>query len=200
LSIFYIYCWLREFDVDGYRLDYANGPGADFWPDFRAACKQVKPHSFCFGEIVDSPEALRTCEGRLDGCLDFQVGESLRKTYDWQTWTKSDLDRFLAHHNDYFARDFLIPTFIDNHDMDRFLFIAGGDKDALRRAAARQMSLGGPPIITYGTEIGLTQTVSTRDGAGLHISRTLMEWDDRQDQDLLAYYQTLIRQRKSKRL
>jgi len=26
--------WLREFDVDGYRLDYANGPGPDFWTDF----------------------------------------------------------------------------------------------------------------------------------------------------------------------
>jgi cyclomaltodextrinase len=188
--------WLREFDIDGYRLDYANGPGASFWPDFRAACKGIKADSFCFGEIVDSPEVVRTYEGRLDGCLDFQVGEALRKTYGWQTWTEADLDRFLAHHGDYFSPDFIVPTFIDNHDMDRFLFIAGGDKDALRRAAARQMSLDGPPIIYYGTEVGLSQAVGTGHGNGLHVSRTPMVWGDEQDRDLLAYYKSLIRQRK----
>lgn len=188
--------WLREFDVDGYRLDYATGPGADFWPDFWTACKAEKPDSFCFGEIVDAPDVLRTYEGRLDGCLDFQVGEALRNTYGWQTWTEADLDRFLAHHKHYFAPEFVIPTFIDNHDMDRFLFIAAGDKKALRRAAARQMKLDGPPIIYYGTEVGLSQLVSTGNGNGLHVSRTPMLWDDEQDKDLLAYYQRLIQQRK----
>ncbi len=63
--------WLREFDVDGYRLDYANGPGPDFWTDFWAACKAEKPDCYCFGEVVDAPVVQRTYVGRLDGCLDF---------------------------------------------------------------------------------------------------------------------------------
>lgn len=186
--------WLRAFDVDGYRLDYANGPGPGFWADFRAACRAVKPDCFCFGEIVDQPSALLPYIGRLDGCLDFHLGEALRKTYAYRTWSEADFERFAARHEAYFAGqgDFLRPTFIDNHDMDRFLFAAGGDKAALRRAAAVQMRLPGPPIIYYGTEVGLSQRQGKGGTLGLESSRQPMLWGNRQDTDLLAFYRDLI--------
>jgi glycosidase len=186
--------WLRNFDIDGYRLDYANGPGPDFWSDFRAACRAEKPDCFCFGEIVDQPASLLPYIGRLDGCLDFHVGEALRKTYAYGVWTEADFFRFLERHTAYFGveGDFIRPTFLDNHDMDRFLFAARGDQAALRRAAAVQMKLPGPPIIYYGTEIGLSQQYSKEDGFGLEASRSPMRWDDQQDRDLLAYYKALI--------
>lgn len=189
--------WLREFDVDGYRLDYANGPGPGFWAEFRAACRAVKPDCFCFGEIVDQPSAWLPYLGRLDGCLDFHLGEALRKTYAYRTWTEADFERFVARHEAYFADegDFIRPTFIDNHDMDRFLFVAGGDKEALRRAAEAQMRLPGPPIIYYGTEVGLAQRQGKGGALGLESSREPMPWGDRQDADLLAFYRDLIRQR-----
>lgn len=186
--------WLREFDVDGYRLDYANGPGPDFWSDFRAGCRAEKPDCFCFGEIVDQPSALLPYIGRLDGCLDFHVGEAIRKTFAYKVWSEDDFERFLARHDEFFNRegDFIRPTFIDNHDMDRFLFAAQGDKNALRRAAAAQMRLAGPPIIYYGTEIGLKQRRSKEDGFGLEVSREPMAWGKTQDHELFAYYQSLI--------
>lgn len=189
--------WLTEFDIDGYRLDYANGPGPSFWSDFRAACKEVKPDSWCFGEVVDAPDVLQTYVGSLDGCLDFHLGATLRNTYAWQTCSEEALAQFEAHHRAYFPPEFVMPTFLDNHDMDRFLFIAGGDKDALRRAAQRQMQCVGPPIIYYGTEIGLSQPISTKDGQGLHVSRTPMLWGDQQDQALLAFYRDLIAKRRA---
>jgi hypothetical protein len=190
--------WLREFDVDGYRLDYANGPGPGFWSDFRAACRAIKSDCFCFGEIVDQPSALIPYIGRLDGCLDFHIGEALRKTYAYGVWTEADFERFRERHEAYFAQagGFIRPTFIDNHDMDRFLFAAKGDKNALRRAAAAQMRLSGPPIIYYGTEVGLTQRYSKEDGLGLEASREPMRWGGDQDQDLLAYYKSLIAARR----
>ncbi|MCB9456907.1 MAG: alpha-amylase [Anaerolineaceae bacterium] len=187
--------WLREFDVDGYRLDYALGPGPAFWGDFRAACREVKADSFCFGEVVDAPDMLRQYEGQLDGALDFHSSEALRKTFGWKTWPEAGYERFAARHTTYFPPDFLLPTFLDNHDMDRFLFIAGGDKAALRRAAAEQMRLPGPPIIYYGTEVGLSQKVGTK-GMGLHTNRVPMAWGDDQDTALLAYYTELIESRK----
>lgn len=188
--------WLREFDVDGYRLDYANGPGPDFWTDFWRACKAEKPDCFCFGEIVDVPHALRSYVGRLDGCLDFHAGDALRRTFALGRWTETDLERFLARHYRFFPDNFVLPTFIDNHDVNRFLFLAGGDKATLCRAAAAQMKLPGPPIIYYGTEVGLNQAVSIQDGAGMHINRVPMLWGDEQDRDLLAIYQRLIRERR----
>ncbi|MBL7183687.1 MAG: alpha-amylase [Anaerolineae bacterium] len=188
--------WLREFDVDGYRLDHANGPGPDFWSDFWAACKAEKPDCFCFGEVVDAPDVQLAYVGRLDGCLDFHVGDALRRTFGLGTWSETELERFLARHLAFFPENFVMPTFLDNHDMDRFLYIAQGDKEALRRAAAAQMRLPGPPIIYYGTEVGLGQTGSTTEGRGLHFSRVPMAWGEEQDRDLLAYYQALIQERR----
>jgi hypothetical protein len=188
--------WLREFDIDGYRLDHANGPGPDFWTDFWTTCRAEKPDCFCFGEVVDAPDAMRPYVGRLDGCIDFLMADALRRTYALGRWTEAHMKRILQRHFQFFPPDFVMPTFLDNHDMDRFLFLAGGDKDALRRAAAVQMRLPGPPIIYYGTEVGLNQETSIRRGKGMHINRVPMIWGDEQDRELLAFYKALIRERR----
>ncbi len=189
--------WLREFAVDGYRLDHANGPGPDFWGDFRAACRAENPDCFVFGEVVDAPEHLRAYIGRLDGNLDFITSDMLRRTFGYRSVQQAAMERFLERHFSYFPSDYLLPTFLDNHDMDRFLFIAGGDKDALKQAAAYQMQLPNPPIIYYGTEVGLSQAVSGREGMGLEQGRLPMLWGDDQDADLLAFYKRIIRNRQA---
>jgi cyclomaltodextrinase len=193
--------WLREFNLDGFRLDHADGPGPDFWTDFWTACKAEAPACFCFGEVVDAPQEQLAYAGRLDGCLDFQTADALRRTFALGRWSETDLGRFLARQQVFFGQTlgdcgFLQPTFIDNHDMDRFLFLAGGDKGALRRAAAVQMDLPGPPIIYYGTEVGLNQAVSIQEGQGMHINRVPMAWGEEQDIELLAYYRDLVRKRR----
>jgi cyclomaltodextrinase len=187
--------WLREFDVDGYRLDHANGPGPSFWPDFWTACKEEKPDCFCFGEIVEPANVLRRYVGRLDGTLDFLFTDAIRRTFGHGTYPEAVFEQFLQGHRSYFDEDFLMLTFIDNHDMDRFLFIAGQNKEVLRRVASIQMQLPGPPIIYYGTEVGLSQTVSKSSETGLEANRIAMVWDDRQDRDLLAFYQEMIADR-----
>lgn len=188
--------WLREFDVDGYRLDHANGPGPGFWTEFWAACKGEKPDSFCFGEIVEPPDILRQYIGRLDGALDFHFSDVIRRTFARRAWTEADFNRFVERHSAGFPEDFLLPTFIDNHDMDRFLYIADNDKDALRRAAAIQMRMPSPPIVYYGTEIGLSQSFSKESAIGLEASRNPMIWDGGQDKNLLAYYRGIIHERR----
>lgn len=189
--------WLREFDVDGFRLDHANGPGPGFWSDYWSACKAVKPDSFHFGEVVEPPDVLRTYVGRIDGCLDFTAEDMLRKTFGLGRVSEAEYERFIARHVAYFPDNFIMPTFLDNHDMDRFLYIAGDDKEALRRAAAAQMRLPGPPIIYYGTEVGMSQA-ATKHGSRLELSRAPMRWGDEQDTGLLSFYKRLIRARRDR--
>ena len=188
--------WLREFDADGYRLDYANGVGSNFWSGFRVACRQVKPDSFIFGEIIEAPSAQRAYVGRLDGLLDFHLEDALRKTYAWGAMTEAEFEQFARLHYAYFPPDFLMPTFLDNHDMDRFLFIAKNDKAALRRAATAQFRLPGPPILYYGTEVGLSQQAGKSEGRGLEESRLPMLWGEEQDANLLHFYRELIQARR----
>lgn len=188
--------WLREFDVDGYRLDYAHGVGPSFWSEFRKACRDVKPDCFCFGEIIQAPNEQMAYVGRLDGLLDFHLEDALRKTYAWGTMSERELQQFADLHLSYFPPEFVMPTFLDNHDTDRFLYIADGDKGALRRAAVAQFRLPGPPIIYYGTEVGLSQNAGRAEGGGLEESRLPMLWGDDQDRELLDFYTDLIRSRR----
>jgi len=189
--------WLQEFDVDGYRLDHAAGPGPGFWSEFWAQCKAVKPDCFIFGEIVEPPEIMLQYIGRMDGVLDFHLADAFRRSFGRQHWTEVQFDTFVKRHLAFFPRDFLLPSFLDNHDMDRFLFVAGDNKDRLRQAAEIQFRLPGPPVIYYGTEIGLSQLTSRESAVGLEASRVPMLWDGTQDRELLAFYQRLIRERRT---
>ena len=74
-----------------------------------------------------------------------------------------------------------MPSFLDNHDMNRFLWVVGGDTRRLRLAALCQFTLPGPPIVYYGTEVGLSQRRDVRyaDGSGHpEESRLPMPWGD----------------------
>ncbi|GAB4509669.1 MAG: alpha-amylase family glycosyl hydrolase [Anaerolineae bacterium] len=188
--------WLREFKIDGFRLDHANGPNPNFWTYFRAACREVNPECYLFGEVVEAPDILRTYVGRLDGLLDFYLEVALRQAYGWGTLSEPELETFLAHHSAYFPPDLIMPSFLDNHDLDRFLFIVNGDKEKLRRAVATQMKLPNPPIIYYGTEVGLSQNSSHAEGIGLEESRLPMLWGEAQDKELLAFYKQQIKARR----
>lgn len=191
--------WLREFDVDGFRLDHANGPGPGFWTDFWRTCKKEKSEVFCFGEIVEPPPSILCYVGRMDGGLDFHLAEAIRKTYAYRSWDEGQFCQFLDQHETYFPKDFLMLSFLDNHDMDRFLFISENDRSRLIQAASTQMRLPGPPIIYYGTEVGLSQTTSKTSQVGLEASRMPMLWDKDQDKELLEFYKAAIRERFEKK-
>jgi cyclomaltodextrinase len=86
-------------------------------------------------------------------------------------------------------------TLLDNHDMQRLLWLARGDTRRLTLAAVCHLTLEGTPIIYYGTEVGLSQAADA-----LHENahaRPPMIWDDRQDRTLLAHYQRLIALRRA---
>lgn len=190
--------WLR-LGVSGFRLDYADGPGPAFWPDFRAACRAVRPDTWIFGEIVQPPNVLAPYEGRLDGSLDFLWQQMVRRAVAHGLLTAADLARFLDAHRATRSTNFVQPVFFDNHDIDRFLLAAGGDLRRLRMALLLLLTWPQPPIVFYGTEIGLRQPRSSREpGMGLEASRVPMLWEPhRQEGTLLADVRRLITLRRS---
>jgi len=189
--------WL-EMGVDGFRVDYAIGPAPDFWAEFRRATRAVRPDCWTFGEVVDPPDAQLSFEGGLDGCLDFILLEALRQSFAFGRWNAVRLADFLNRHEAYFPRTFSRPSFLDNHDMNRFLWAAGNDQRRLKLAAMCQFTLAGSPIVYYGTEVGLSQERDVRQGAlGIpEESRQPMLWDSTQDAALKEFYRSLIQLRR----
>jgi glycosidase len=191
--------WMKEFGIDGYRLDYAHGPSHDFWADYFLAVKSVNPDSFHFGEIVETPELLTSFAQRMDGALDFHFLAAIRKTFAYDTMNVEAFDDWLNRHLAYFRKiPFVLPTFLDNHDMNRYLWVVQGDQRRLKLAALVQFTLPMLPIIYYGTESGLSQLRDLRQSSNLMImeeARLPMNWDSTDD-DLTDYYRKLIALRK----
>ena len=189
--------WL-EFGMDGFRLDYAVGPTPDFWADFRRATRAARPDCWTFGEVVEPSDSQLAFHGLLDGCLDFMLLEAIRQTFAFGRWDATRFISFLDRHEAFFPEDFSRPSFLENHDMNRYLWVAQGDQRRLKIAALCQFTLAGPPVIYYGTEVGLSQKRDVRQGElGLpEESRLPMSWGDEQDVGLLAFYRDLIRLRR----
>jgi cyclomaltodextrinase len=185
--------WLTE-GVDGYRLDYATGPQLDFWTDFRRACRAARPDCWLFGEVVHTAAVQNSFAGRLDGTLDFLLAQALRETFAQGNWRLDAFEAFLSAHEGYFAPDFSRPAFLDNHDMNRFLFLCGGDTRRLKLGALALFTLSAPPIVYYGTEAGVTQPrpLHLAGSALFEAARMPMKWGAEQDYDLVSYFRRLI--------
>ena len=181
--------WL-ELGVDGYRVDHAIGPAQSFWADFSRATREARADCWTFAETVETPTRERDFEGLLDGCLDFTLFDAFRKTFAQATWDGVRFWRFLEAHSRYFPPDVVRPSFLDNHDMNRFLWSAGNDVRRLKLAALCQFTLEGPPVVYYGTEIGMSQVRDVRETSDRE-ARQPMAWDA-PDEDVLAWYRRLV--------
>jgi len=208
--------WL-SLGIDGYRLDHCIGPKHEFWQTFREEIKRDYPDCVLIGEaclmgvkfgelntINIGRKYLRLLRrgaldslfieyiGELDGVLDFEFQRIIRDFAVNRTTRRKVLGQLRKHYGK-FPPGFHLPTFLDNHDIDRFLFTCNNNKGLLRDTIEIQFSIDQPKIIYYGTEIGMSQKKSSSDfpAHGDLQARELMRWEN-QDVDLLEFYQDII--------
>ncbi len=181
--------WVRDYNVDGYRLDYALGMTHNYWVDFRKAVKTQNPNVFLIGEAWDTPSVMKLYEGELDGVLDFTLIYSFRDFFAHRTKNVDQFDADLDTYESYYHPEFLNGKFLDNHDMNRFLWEAGNDKRRLKLAAVAQFTLQDPPIIYQGDEVGQSQEQDISQGD--KYVRAPMLWGNDQDTDVLNHYKRL---------
>ena len=181
--------WIREVGVDAYRVDTAFYVAPDFFADFMDAKDAAAPglravaastgrdQFLAFGEgfAIDPPlrdESALRIEGymhaadgsaRLPGMLNFPLYGTLLDVYARGRPT-ADLAFRIESMQRRHPRLALMPSFVDNHDVDRFL--AGGSEAGLRQALLTLMSLPGIPVIYYGTEQGFRAQRASMFAAG----------------------------------
>jgi glycosidase len=216
--------WLT-YGLDGYRLDHVIGPSHRFWKAFRKELKTTFPSVVLIGEawmmgikrtelktlgvnhrlikwlFGAAPDGLlKEYVGELDGVLDFRFQELVKTFIADSQLNESSFHKNLEKHYRRFPDNYYLPTFLDNHDIDRFLFLCRNDKDKLKKAAHIQFSLPQPVIIYYGTEKAMTQKKSiwSVPTYGDILARQPMNWNC-QDTSLFSFYQSLIQQRKERR-
>ncbi|MGW6907305.1 alpha-amylase family glycosyl hydrolase, partial [Streptomyces sp. NPDC054940] len=174
--------WVRDFDIDGFRVDTVKNVNMEFWTQWATAldayaAKRGRDDFFIFGETLSadpSEIAPYVTEGRLDATLDFPLQNAIR-AYASQGKAGTGL-------RDVFAQDYRYTTdkanaynevtFLGNHDMGRvgsFLQAdnpQASDAELLRRdrLANELMFLSrGNPVIYSGDEQGFTGAGGDKD-------------------------------------
>lgn len=178
--------WIREADIDGWRLDVANEVDHRFWRAFRDRVKQVKPDAFIVGEVWHD----------ATGWLQGDQFDSVMN-YAWRYITLAFLsgnldaveyDRLLTRlrftHTAEVARG--LVNLLGSHDTPRVRTVLGSREKAAQ-AAVLLLTSEGVPMIYYGDEIGL-------EGEKDPDCRRCYPWDDpkQRDEELFSLYRRLI--------
>jgi cyclomaltodextrinase len=218
--------WL-SLGVDGFRLDHVVGPSHAFWKYFKKEVNLTRPDAVLIGEAWlegINRYMLKTIQIRrkyqrwlfkmkpweiqqeyaddFDGVLDFFFRYRITEYIAWKDdpgFYEQKLRSAMLGHYKHFPAGYYLPSFIENHDMNRFLYDAGQNRDKLKAALKLQFSLPQPPILYYGTETGLShnEPVSHKIQFSDVQARKPMPWDAL-DYDMIDYCKALIAERKKR--
>jgi len=177
--------WVREFDVDGFRVDACWGVKLrrpDFWPEWRREMKRIKPDLLLLAE-AGARDPYWFTHG-YDAAYDWtdELGQwALGGVFEDPKQIASRLHGALTNEGRGFHEDALIFRFLNNNDTGpRFITRYGLELE--RVAAAMLLTLPGIPCVYMGQEAGLEFEPYGTVGP--------LSWDD--GHGLRSYYARLI--------
>lgn len=183
--------WIKECDIDGWRMDVGDEISHYFWKHFRRAVKAVKKDALIIGEIWHY--AGDFLEGdEWDTVMNYPFYLNL---IDLLADEKIDVSRFIQNLGYMKGRLNkkcypLMWNLIDSHDTARFLHLCN-NKQKQHLAAAFQLLMPGMPMIYYGDELAMP-------GANDPDCRRGMYWDEEyRDNEMLEWYKRLIQVRRT---
>ncbi|MBE6024750.1 MAG: alpha-glycosidase [Cellulosilyticum sp.] len=181
--------WIKEFDIDGWRLDVANEVNLDFWRAYRQAVKSVKSDALLIGEIWDDAHVFLQGD-QFDSAMNYNLYFACRDFFAERIMdAKSFADRVQYLLTRYKTQIQEVQmNLIDSHDVSRFLSMVGDDIRRLKLGAIFLLTHLGIPMIFYGDEQGIN-------GIEEIDYRKPMNWES-QDESLFKYYKKLIQLRK----
>lgn len=186
--------YLKEYDIDGWRLDVSDEVSHDFWRNFRKEIKNCKEDAVLIGENWhDAYSNLRGDQydsimnyAFTKACLDYFAKENMDATN--LAWKLNDL---LMRNSD--TVNAMMLNLLDSHDTHRFFSEVGENRFKMKAALCLLYLFPGTPCIFYGTEI---LTIGGYDPD----CRRCMDWEsaDRQGEyaDIYELLNTLVEIRK----
>ena len=184
--------WIKECDIDGWRLDVGDEISHFFWKNFRKAIKAVKKDMLIIGEIWhyagdflegDEWDTVMNYPFYLN-LIDLLADEKINVSLFVQNlgYLKGRLNKKCYP---------LMWNLIDSHDTARFLHLCHDNKKKQHLAAAFQLLMPGMPMVYYGDEYAMP-------GANDPDCRRGMYWDEEyQDKEMYNWYKKLMQVRKT---
>lgn len=187
--------WVKEFNIDGWRLDVANEVDHQFWREFRTAVKEIKQDVYILGEIWhDSMPWLRG--DQFDSVMNYPFTTNVLDLFARKKIATKEFMENMTSVTYLYPETIIKGLFnlVGSHDTPRILTECGEDVTVTKLIFTLMLTYPGTPCIYYGDEIGLTGEMDPG-------CRKCMPWDeDKHNLDLFTHIQSLIQLRKSEPL
>ncbi|MGN0998365.1 MAG: glycoside hydrolase family 13 protein, partial [Faecousia sp.] len=148
--------WIKEYHIDGWRLDVSDEVSHDFWRRFRQAVKAANPECAIIGENWHNASIYLQGD-QYDSIMNYAFTKAC---LDFFAFGALDADGFAGKLNELLMRNTdtvnnMMLNLLDSHDTHRFFTQVGENKTKLESALAVLYLFVGAPCIYYGTEIAM---------------------------------------------
>jgi glycosidase len=199
--------WLKNFELDGFRLDHALGLPLNFLEEFSIRMKKIKKDVIILGEVWEDEgdklknfNLLKKFKGddaqRFTSMFDFSTYDTIKEVLGKKNGSLLDLYNQIVLSNQLNEKEFQLTYFIENHDLPRFIDICQ-ELETFYIALGLLMALTGNVILEYGNEIALKgdQTIQNFHESGRVAMRFKEDWSDLEKQTF-NYCKNLIKLRR----
>lgn len=169
--------WIREFDIDGLRLDVAYCLDHDFVRRLRAFCDSKKQDFFLLGEMLHGDYKVLVNDEMLHSATNYECYKGLYSSFNSMNMFEINhsLLRQFGPENWTLYRGKHLLSFVDNHDVSRIATILQ-NKEHLPLVYALAFGMPGIPCVYYGSEWGALGDKGQGDPS-LRLSYKEPEWN-----------------------
>lgn len=144
--------WVKEFDIDGIRLDAADVMDFEYMQALRLVANEVKEDFWLMGEVIHGNYSRWANEGTLHSVTNYMLHKALYSGHNDHNYFE------IAHTINYVSgmvgNKLKLYSFVDNHDVERIITKLK-KKEHFFPVHVMLYTLPGIPAIYYGSEFGI---------------------------------------------
>ena len=144
--------WVKEYDIDGIRLDAADVLDFNYMQALRQVANEVKPDFWLMGEVIHGDYSRWVNEGTLHSVTNYQLHKALYSGHNDHNYF--EIAHTVKRLNDMFGNRLKLYNFVDNHDVER-IYTKLNKKSHFVPVHILMYTLPGVPSIYYGSEFGI---------------------------------------------
>ncbi len=147
--------WVKEFDIDGIRLDCADVLNFDFMKEMRQLANTVKPEFWLMGEVIHGDYSRWVNRDVLHSVTNYELHKGLYSGHNDHNYFEIAHTIRRLFGDGGLVREGKLYTFVENHDVNR-LINKVKDPAHMKNIYLIAYTLPGIPSIYYGGEFRLS--------------------------------------------
>ena len=173
--------WVKEFDIDGIRLDAADVLDFDYMQALRETAREVKPDFWLMGEVIHGDYTRWVNEGTLHSVTNYHLHKALYSGHnDHNYFEIAHTVKRLYEMGGSRPDGLKLYNFVDNHDVER-IYTKLNNKAHYVPTHILLYTLPGIPSLYYGSEFGIEGRKEYGSDASLRPALSYKDYKDAAD-------------------